>query len=503
MSASLQASYDETPYRSFPFAQSHPDRLALIGWLFGMTPPPVTRARVLELGCASGGNLIPMAASLPHAEFVGVDFSPAQVSEGMRDIAALGLANVQLHHRDIRDLGAELGIFHYVIAHGVYSWVPDAVREKLLALCAALLAPSGIAYVSYNTLPGWGMRGVVRTAMRYHTRQFTDAGLRVQQARAMLDFLAESLQGSTSTYASMLRAEADWVRTQPDFYLLHDHLEEVNAPVYFFEFVERAARHGLRYLGESAFKTMLPGDFPAAVAQTLARIAPDVLKREQFLDFLRNRAFRETLLVREGVTLNRKVSPTRLMSLHVASPAQPVGDAADPRLADAVEFRAPDGATTRTALPIAKAAMRFLVDAWPARLPFDELHVAAAALAGLGDAAGAEARGTLATHLLHCFAAGIVELSTEPAPFVVVPGSRPRASPVATLHAMRGTSVPNLRHEWVTVSEEARRLMPLLDGTRTREEIAAAAWPGGLETNSAPSLEHVLAQLARQALLAS
>ncbi len=501
MSAGLQASYDETPYRSFPFPQTHPGRLALIAWLFGMTTPPVDRCRVLELGCASGGNLIPMAACLPRAEFIGIDFSPVQVSQGVGDIEALGLANIRLLNLDIRNLGAELGTFDYIIAHGVYSWVPDDVQERLIALCAAQLAPSGVAYISYNTLPGWGMRGVVRSAMRYHTRQFTDAAMRVQQARAMLDFLAESLQGSTSGYGSMLRSEADWVRTQPDFYLLHEHLEEVNDPVYFYQFIEHVARHGLRYLGETDFKTMMPGDFAAPVAQTLARIAPDVLKREQFMDFLRNRAFRETLLVRDGIALNRKVSPTRLMPLRVASAARPVGTPPDPGSAERAQFRAPNGATTTTGLPIAKAAMGILADAWPASLPFDDLCAAAGEHVGRGGTDGA--RESLASHLLHCYAAGIVELHMDGAPFVLVPGSRPQASALAILQARRGTAVTNLRHESVTISEDARRLLPLLDGARTRREIASIGWAGEPEPNAAANLERSLADLARQALLVS
>lgn len=500
MSEGLRASYDETPYRSYPFPRSQPDRLALIGRLFGMAPPPIERCRVLELGCASGGNLIPLAARLPQAEFVGIDFSPVQVGQGVRDIEALGLANIRLQHRDIRDLGAEVGTFDYIVAHGVYSWIPDDVQEKLLALCAAQLAPSGVAYVSYNTLPGWGMRGVVRTAMRYHTRQFSDAAMRVQQARAMLEFLAESLRDTASAYGSMLRSEAEWVRTQPDFYLLHDHLEEVNEPIYFFQFVERVARHGLRYLGETEFKTMMPGDFPVSVAQTLARIAPDVLKREQLMDFLRNRAFRETLLVQEGVTLNRKVSPDRLMSLHVASAAQSVGSV-DPKSAERTQFRAPDGAVTATTLPLAKAAMQILADAWPATLPFDRLCATASERAGLRPADTADARGRLASHLLHCFAAGIIELHTEAAPYVAEPGPRPQASPVAILQARRGATATSLRHESVPLSADALPLLPLLDGTRTRREIAAIAWPEDPEQTAAAKLDRALAQLARQALL--
>ena len=73
------SSYDDIPYESHPFAQSHPNRLFTIGTLFGMRPTPVQKCRVLELGCAAGGNLIPMADYLPESQFVGVDNLARQI----------------------------------------------------------------------------------------------------------------------------------------------------------------------------------------------------------------------------------------------------------------------------------------------------------------------------------------------------------------------------------------------------------------------------------------
>jgi trans-aconitate methyltransferase len=187
-----KSSYDEVPYESHPFSQTHPDRLATLGRLFGMAPAPVERCRALELGCASGGNLIPMACQLPGSEFVGVDNSRREVEMGRGIIAALGLTNVRIEPASILDVDDSWGRFDYIIAHGVYSWVPDHVQDKMLAICAANLPPQGIAYVSYNTYPGWHMREMIRHMMLYHVAQFPDAQQRLQQARALVDFLARS-----------------------------------------------------------------------------------------------------------------------------------------------------------------------------------------------------------------------------------------------------------------------------------------------------------------------
>ena len=165
----LASSYDEVPYSSYPFSQSHPDRLATIAALFGMAAAPVDRCRVLELGCSSGGNLIPIAVQFPESQFVGVDFSRVELDQASSLVSALNLKNVELLHRNILELNADLRPFDYIIAHGVYSWVPDVVQDRILSLCSELLAPMGVAYISYNTYPGWHMRGMIRDMMSYRT----------------------------------------------------------------------------------------------------------------------------------------------------------------------------------------------------------------------------------------------------------------------------------------------------------------------------------------------
>jgi methyltransferase-like protein/2-polyprenyl-3-methyl-5-hydroxy-6-metoxy-1,4-benzoquinol methylase len=501
MTSALRESYDELPYPSSSFVQTHPDRLATLGRLFGISPAPVDHCRILEMGCSAGGNLIPLAAALPHSDFVGIDFSATTVGKGVADIAALQLANIRLLPMDIRDFDSTFGTFDYIIAHGVYSWVPKDVQESVLAICARQLAPNGIAYISYNTLPGWHARGAVRDAMRYHTRQFTDARTRVQQARAMLDFLAQSLQSTKAPWGAMLLEEAQRVRQQPDGYIYHDHLEPVNEPVYFHEFIERASKHGLRYLAEADFWNMLARDLSPEIGHTLARIAPDLLQREQFLDFLRNRTFRQTLLTHDSVTLTRKVSPECIFKLYVSTRARPVSASPDECSGAPEVFRASQGEQLSTGRPLTKAAMMALVQNVPAAIGFDELCALAQARLGAHHAASSDDRNALASDMLQCFAAGVVELHSLPSPFVIEHGTRPEASAVAALQAGRGAQVTNLRHESIALDDDARRLLPMLTGSRDEQELATLAWPGDPEQSALEKLRQALARLARQALL--
>src|SRR6185295_8664840 len=110
-------SYDTMPYPTGTYPQTHPDRLATIATLFGMTPAAPDRCRVLELGCGDGGNLIPMAFALPESRFLGIDLSTTAVASGRELIAKTGLTNIALEARNLLTFEPEAGGYDYVIAH--------------------------------------------------------------------------------------------------------------------------------------------------------------------------------------------------------------------------------------------------------------------------------------------------------------------------------------------------------------------------------------------------
>jgi SAM-dependent methyltransferase len=453
-------SYDEIPYASDPYPRSHPDHLATVAVLFGMAPPPVDRCRVLELGCARGGNLIPMAVSLPRGRFVGIDSSAHQVSSAREVIAALGLGNIAVEHLCIRDVDAGLGTFDYIICHGTYSWVPAEVQDGILAVCARNLAPDGLAYVSYNTYPGWHLRGLVRDLLCYHVRRYPRPRDRAAQARAVLDFMARSVSAEERAYSNLLKEEYEYICNRPDSYLLHDHLEEVNDPIYFHQFVARAEARGLRFVSEVQGSIIAPDDFPPTVAETLHRLSSDAIEMEQFLDFLIDRKFRQSLLCRDTITPAGAPQPDRLARLFVA--AQP---------------QAPHRPASFAHERLTRAALQHLYEVWPRVLPFGALLDAARTRLGAEALPGQDAAGPdrdaqdLAEDLLRCFHSNLVELHTAVPPFALELSERPVASPLARLQAAAGTPVTNLRHEAGQLSAFGSHVLRHLDGRNDRAAL--------------------------------
>jgi len=492
-------SYDAVPYNSYPFPRTHPGHLAAVATLFGMKPAPIDRCRVLELGCAGGGNLIPMALTLPASRFVGVDLSARQIADGQKLAAELALDNIHLRHLNILDVDQGLGPFDYIICHGVYSWAPAPVRDKILEVCAQNLAPQGVAFVSYNTYPGWHMNGMIRDMLCFHARRFARPEDRVRQARALLHFLAEAAAPDENAYSRLLHEGLEVFGRVDNSYLLHEYLEEVNEPVYFHQFVERAVGHGLQYLAEAEVHTMAPWRFPARVADAVARLSSNFIELEQFLDFVRNRTFRQTLLCHADVALERHIRPQRLTGLHVASALRPASPDLDVRSNREERFQSPRGPGPTTTDPLLKAALVHLAEHWPQAVPFAALAGAARARLGPGGAHGrfdgADAEQALGKNLLQLYSANMAELRTRALPFVREIAERPRASPLARRQAVAGPVVTNLRHESVPLNAWQRQVLCLLDGSRNRAELLDRLPSPGA------ALEPCLADFAGKALL--
>ncbi len=471
MDAPSSTSYDAVPYPSLPIRRTHPCHLAALARLFALDAPSPRRCRVLELGCASGGNLLPMAADLPESSFLGIDASARQVEEGQSAIQAAGLGNVELRRLDLADFPADAGLFDYILCHGVYSWVPRRLQDQILAIGRRHLHPRGAFYVSYNVYPGWHLRGVVRDMMRYHVRRFDDPRTKTAQARLLLDFLVGSSAAPSETYRRLLRDEAAILAEQADAYLFHEHLEEDNEPLYFHQFADRATAAGLKYLADAEFASMVPANFGREIAALLEN-APRLVQ-EQYLDFLRNRTFRASLLCHAESELNLTVDPLRLAGCDLALEERldmpPLRLEADVPLVSRTRHEEVSATS-----PLTKAALAVLNESWPGCLGFGQLVYQArdkAAAAGRQPADDEPPRRRLAEDLLTLLSRRLLRVWVEGPTCVPTPGPRPRATAVARWQAGRPGGVTTRRHEHVDLNEMNRSLLAHLDGRHDRAAL--------------------------------
>lgn len=464
--------YDEVPYSKYPYPQTHPDRLATVATLLGRHPAPPASCRVLELGGGAGGNVIPLAYAAPGLRAVCVDVSPRAVADGRATVEALALDNVELMEADLRDLrGGGLGRFDYVVAHGVYAWVPEDVRDALLAVMAAHLAPEGVGFVSYNALPGGYLRRMLRGMGLWHARKASAPLERATSAQQLFRFLAEH-RVADDPYGQVLGRELRRVVARPLHTLVHDGLGDATAAFWFADFAAHAERHGLAFLAEAEPAELEADRLPPGVEDAVRELAgADRIAFEQYGDFLLGRKFRQSLLCHAGRPVDDAPAPERMRGLRFLSSALP------------------DGGPPSGLLPRAIAALE---PVWPATLGFGQLQER---LEADGD--------ELAVALLHGFRSGLVEPHVDPPRWAQKPGERPHASALARLQAAEAVDLTSLRHENVRMEEPAaRRLLRLLDGTRDREAIVAelAAGVDGVALSS-EDLERNLAALAELALL--
>lgn len=296
-----QTIYSELGYKSMPFPYTTPATLEAYAALVGISAPNPKTARVLELGATYGGNIISQALFNPDATFVGIELSQEQVEKGNEVIANAGLTNVSLVQSDIASIGSEIGTFDYIIAHGVYSWVDDGVKDALLRLIDEHLAEDGIAYVSYNTYPGWHTMEEVRQLMMFSNRDKTQFNHKekVLHGKTIGSIVGsqilkyDNLKERNSKFLGALRS----VMQKDEYYVGHDHLEPNNDPVYFYQFNDHLGAHNLAYLCDADLTLSMVRSFDADIADTLDKLAPnDHVAQEQYLDFMLDTTFRKSII---------------------------------------------------------------------------------------------------------------------------------------------------------------------------------------------------------------
>ena len=456
--APAQDNYDRLPYLKLAFPQTHPDLLAVMGRLFGMQTCPADRCRVLELGCASGTNLLQMAYYLPNASFLGVDLSQVQVAEAQETAKHLELTNVEFQHLNIMDIDESFGRFDYIVCHGVFSWVPPEVQDRILTIARENLADNGIAYLSYNVYPGWYSLRSIRELMMFHGGHFEDPDQRLRQAKSILKLCADGASKREDHYSKFFNERLEMVLDKPDNYVAHEFMEDENRPMYFHEFAKVAAEHDLQYVGDVPLTRMAICNVPPGWEVVPRETREEVIALEQYLDFLSNRQFRQSLVCRAEVELQRNPTSQTMQGFSFASQLQkkvlPDGQ---------IRFeRGPRHLTTTDVVTI--GVMEEVSKCWPDPVTFSELFESACPSAANQD----QARRDLCEFLLQAIKHELIDLTLQNVPKLSDDKPEfPRVNQWVMSQIKDNIPIFDFFSRSVNVPEMSREIIRLMDGRHT------------------------------------
>lgn len=460
----MNTAYDEILYPTSPQARLHPDNLYLCGILNGFRPVLPDNARVLEIACGTGFNLIPMALELPRAHFTGMDYAALPIEVGRQMAAELGATNLALHHADLTQADLDLGSFDYIVAHGLYSWVPDAVRDSLWRFVQRSLSPQGIFHVSYNALPGW----YPTFAMRDYLREIS-GGIREPMARLDLCWKAVQALAAQGSHDNLLVTEAKRLAALPAEVMFHDELADHNRPFYLAEVVGHAQQHKLRYAGEGDLRAPTGVLEDAGIDAGWPEPADyDVLQRDRMRAFSTMRRFHDSLFAQASEEPQPVSLPDALGAAWAHSNIRLVGRTENQERT----YEHSNGVRLTTGHPLVCA----LADALQAVAPgsirigafwqdlqekHPEMHP------GLKEQFWVVVR--------QLVEAGAVKLRTRQVPVASSLADQPETLPFIRLQSRWDAFVTNAYHESSQVPEDWQRvLLSLLDGTRDREQLLQA-----------------------------
>lgn len=464
---SVQQHYEAIPYAAYVHGTTHPTRLAAKALLAGVTAPDPRTARVLEIGCGPGLNTITIAHTLPRARCVGIDVSSRHIDMARSIAAETSVDNVELRQADLRTFADAEG-FDYIIAHGVFSWVPDDVKDALARLCRSCLRPGGIAYISFNTLPGWAPAMTMRKLLG--ALPGPGMGVIDPSHRKVVEALATQWR-TDMRYIGWLRIAEQFLAADPS-YLTHDHLGVTNDPYYLLDFADYMGQRGMRYLGDAITPFGTTETVTPEVQQVMADLKLSPLQCEQMVDFAVAQTHRAALLVRDDTPVGG-FTPQSLEDLLIATFLAPGPPGPDGLPAHYLTL---DRKTVQFQDPFLNRFVLMLANKSPAPIPFAQ--AASAALAH--PESQARPRPGTRQQLYEA----TVNLMASRIMFAVVADPcmrtgrelppRPAISPLNRHLARHHKYVVNSVAHHITLTEPRAAFVAELDGSRTLGEVQKA-----------------------------
>jgi SAM-dependent methyltransferase len=434
--------YEKQAYPPMSHPLSDPAVTAVAARIAGLDVPHPRRARILEIGCCSGHNLIPLAQRWPESRFTGIDLAVRSIA-GARDRAArAGLGNVEFHAVDLREFAPTDGPFDFIIAHGFFSWVRDDAKAALLVFCHKHLSANGIATVSFNLECGWKPRLPVIAKARA-----------IQQAGGVDEVSALEILKSVTPPDAPEIAIIDDMLAKGAAILPFDDFSPVNDPWPLDRVVRAATNAGLRWLGESDPGENLPSELSEEFLVELRNQVRDPLAYQLAVDEALGRTFRSGVLCRADAAVAQRLSLEKALEFSVRA-GEPPTDAADRELFQTVESFAPACVPVRQILP------------------------------------GGDVR-SLSRQLHDGITRGWLRPRIEPVGFDPEPPDFPRLDAFRLLCAREHLPLVDAWHKPCAFPQSHHQVLAAMDGSRSREELAALSKVRCPELAFDPWLRHL------------
>ncbi len=463
----MVTSYDQKPYVTVARPESHPERIAALARLMDLPISAPDKSSVLEIGCGSGGNIIPWAERYPHSRCVGIDIAEAHIESAEKTKRKLGLNNIEFRQADISTLNIERGVYDYIVCHGVYSWVSEDTQRRILDVCKAALSETGVVYISYNVLPGWRQRGLIRDIMMFGASLEAEAApeRKLEGATKFLALVASSRRKKDDLYGRYLEEAISRLQTSDPSYLFHEFLEDNNSPCLFTEFMRRAQSVGLQFLSEARPAFMAADDLGEEERRFLETLGSNLIKREQALDIFRNRMLRETLLCHNSHTLKRDLRASVFRSLFFSSEYRSI------ELSNGSEARFRELSSAREiSIPLSGATSLLSL--------IGELSPSGCKLSQIGEIVaernlpcGSEA--DIFGSMIGLWRAGFVEATLSPIPAATKPLGVARTTQLVRAQVESSECATSLRHRHHYLSSSERLVLSISDGTRSFDQVIA------------------------------
>jgi SAM-dependent methyltransferase len=444
MSDPIHELYDKHVYPPMSHPLSDPAVSAVAAILGGLETRHPRRARILEIGCCSGHNLIPFARRWPESECVGIDLAERSIDEARDRAARAGVENVVFHAADLREFEPVGGPFDFIIAHGFFSWVPDEVKAALLTFCRRHLAPSGIATVSFNLECGWKPRLPLIAKARA-----------IQQAGGGDPISALGILKELIKNPAELAIIDDMLAKGPAI-LAFDDFGPVNDPWPLDRFAQAAGNAGLRWLGESDPGENIPTGLSEDFLLNLKTRTPDPLGFQMAADEAVGRTFRSGVLCRDDAPAAHGISLNRVLELSVRA-GRPPSDSATAGICRILESLAP------ACVPMSEVL---------ARMPEADVK-------------------SVARLVFQGITRGWIRPRIEPVSYAAEPPEYPRLDAFRLLCAREGLPLVDAWHQPCSFPPAHYAVLAAMDGSRSRVELAAFSKAQCKELAFEPWLRHL------------